>query len=770
MQSGPPVPPSRCLSFIPPSQGLLSFPSLRGPQGRSNPLPILLTLLLTPLTPPTFAQSASTPASTPAPTPPEPQRVEIKASELSDTEQRRREPVAKSVYGREELDKYGDVSVTDVLKRLPGINLQGGNPRFRGLGAGYTLILINGEPAPPGFSLENLSPSQVERIEVTKGPSPEHSAQAVAGTINFILRAAPRQRLREVRLGLGYTLVRPVANLNATYGDRWGDVGVSLPFSAYGWHGGNESQSERLARDVNLDPQHLAIQSVGRWWGSGMSFGPRLQWKWNENHALEWQTFVQNHRFHSRSASSTEVFEGTPPPSVRDSSLNGGYWQMLRTGLQWTRRFAQGQRLEIKAGLQASGSEAHTDTDGDNAAGQRTVVRRTTSEAHEQSQTTSGKFTFPWADSQQLAVGWDVEGRRRQEERSVIENGAPQLVGFEGEPFHARIGRLAFWAQDEWEISSQWSTSLGLRAERLHTQSRSSMDQLSHVSQVISPMVHVNFKIDPKGRDLIRASITRSYRAPDLSRLMARPSISTAYPIDKPNPEISPDRVGNPALQPELSLGMDLAFEKYFSPGGVFSVGLFRRDIKGLVRNALSFGPVPWASAPRWVSRPVNLDHATSSGLEMEVKGRLTELWPQLQAPVGLSLRSALSFYRSKVDGIPGPDNRLESQQPWSWTAGFDHQWAGSPLGFGGNLAFTPQYGVQQTVEQHFEQMRTRNVDVYMTWAFSREAILRASVNNLWPSDTVNRTTLTDVSGLLQGSFNRSTVHTNFNVNLTLKF
>ena len=135
-------------------------------------------------------------------------RSEIKAPELSDTEQRRREPVAKSVYGREELDKYGDVSVTDVLKRLPGINMQGGNPRFRGLGAGYTLILINGEPAPPGFSLENLSPSQVERIEVTKGPSPEHSAQAVAGTINIILRAAPRQRLREVRLGAGYKIGR----------------------------------------------------------------------------------------------------------------------------------------------------------------------------------------------------------------------------------------------------------------------------------------------------------------------------------------------------------------------------------------------------------------------------------------------------------------------------------------------------------------------------------------------------------------------------------
>ena len=63
----------------------------------------------------------------------EPQRVEITASEETDTDKRRREPVAKQIYGREELDRYGDVSVTEVLKRLPGVSLQGGNPRLRGL-------------------------------------------------------------------------------------------------------------------------------------------------------------------------------------------------------------------------------------------------------------------------------------------------------------------------------------------------------------------------------------------------------------------------------------------------------------------------------------------------------------------------------------------------------------------------------------------------------------------------------------------------------------
>ena len=105
------------------------------------------------------------------------ERVEITARQ-TDTELRRRASTAKQVYGREELDKFGDTNVADVLQRLPGVTMQGNSPRLRGLGAGYTLLMINGDPAPPGFALDQLDPSQVERIEVSKGPSASQSAQA----------------------------------------------------------------------------------------------------------------------------------------------------------------------------------------------------------------------------------------------------------------------------------------------------------------------------------------------------------------------------------------------------------------------------------------------------------------------------------------------------------------------------------------------------------------------------------------------------------------
>ena len=78
------------------------------------------------------------------------QRVEVNALRLSDMEMRRKSSVAKQIYGQEEIEKYGDTNLSDVLQRLPGVDVQGGVPRLRGLGAGYTQLLINGDPAPNG--------------------------------------------------------------------------------------------------------------------------------------------------------------------------------------------------------------------------------------------------------------------------------------------------------------------------------------------------------------------------------------------------------------------------------------------------------------------------------------------------------------------------------------------------------------------------------------------------------------------------------------------
>ena len=702
------------------------------------------------------------------------QQVEISAQPSNETEQRRRDPVARTVYGRDELDKYGDTSVSDVLKRLPGVNMQAGNPRLRGLGAGYTLLLINGDPAPPGFSLDNLSPGQVERIEVTRGPSAEHSARAVAGTLNIILREPPRTRQRELGMRLGYQAWAPTAAANGQWGDRDGRLSYTLPLAVYQWRGQADTFSDRRAVDVVGAPQQLRVNGLDQYWGGGFNLSPRLSWKFSETESLSLQLFAQRNNFNNRGFSDTEVLQGAAPTSVDERYVSGGHWQMQRANLQWVQRWSGGARLDVKAGGQASRSEFRNLSDGLNGAGQASLARDSTGANRELSLTSGGKFSQPLGEAHTFALGWDVEQRRRTELRSVVENGAQQLLGYDGQPFEADVLRSALFIQDEWEIAPRWSTYLGLRAERIAISSAGTDAVLRNTSQVVTPIWHINHKLSATGRDLVRASLTRSYKAPELNALMARPSLNSSYPLTGANPQIGPDRVGNPLLKPELASGLDIAFEKYLPQGGVFSIGGFHRRINGLIRNQTSLLTVPWAAVPRWVAMPINLQGASSTGVELELKGRAEELLPAALAVKGLSLRASASLYRSTVQGINGPDNRLEQQQPWSATAGFDHVigqvWGGPHLTYGASLAWTPGYRTQQSSAQAQTTAQLRSLDAYSLWAISRQTSLRLSVNNLLADGTRSLTELQPDSGDLQSTLSTRSGRRSFNAGLLVKF
>ena len=99
------------------------------------------------------------------------------------------------VVGRDEILRHGDGTLSDVLKRQPGITVDASPGkaaaiRMRGMGGGYVALLLNGLPAPAGFALESLGPDVIERIEIQRTATAETSSQAVAGTINVILRRA----------------------------------------------------------------------------------------------------------------------------------------------------------------------------------------------------------------------------------------------------------------------------------------------------------------------------------------------------------------------------------------------------------------------------------------------------------------------------------------------------------------------------------------------------------------------------------------------------
>ena len=56
---------------------------------------------------------------------------------------------------------------------------------------------------------------------------------------------------------------------------------------------------------------------------------------------------------------------------------------------------------------------------------------------------------------------------------------------------------------------------------------------------------------DDKARELLRISIARSVRVPDVASLLPRYALNTTYDRDTPNTPLAADSAGNPLLRPE---------------------------------------------------------------------------------------------------------------------------------------------------------------------------------------------------------------------------
>ena len=689
------------------------------------------------------------------------QRVEIVARQGS-TELRRAASVAKQIYGREELDRYGDTNTLDVLRRLPGVNVDSGGPRMRGLGAGYTQILINGDPAPQGFNLDQLSPSQIERIEVIKAATADQSTQAIAGTINVILKETSRRALSSLRVGVSNGHDRPTGNLNYSISESRGPFNLSLPVSVFEWDRQVRNLVDRKMAGTDGQPALSEQLGTNTSWGWGYNVAPRFNYKISDEQTLSLATFFQKGYWNYSTDYVNRAVSGNPV--FDDNAIQGGYWENRRGNLTWIHRFSEDQRIEIKAGVQ----QFRGGFDLNNLRANVTQLK-TNGNNRDDAITQAGKYSQLLGDQHTLTAGWDLETRERQERRTTTDGaGLALLSAFEGQAFEAKMNRQAFYIQDEWEISPKWQLYLGLRNERIVSESTNTTSPLVNVSSVTSPLAHVTYKFDPKSKDMVRASLTRSYKAPGLNTMLARPVINGAYTnTNVTNTYLSPDRIGNPGLAPELATGLDIAYENYLSNDGILSVGLFHRNLTNVVRNLTVLRQVSWANAPRWITQPQNFSDAVTQGVEFELRGRASDLLPQLLSDAkGLNIRTSVNFYRSSIDALMGPNNRLDGQQPWSANLGFDQRINSLRMTVGGNLSLTPGYDTRQTAEQVLKRSITRGIDVFAMMPLSPTMSFRAAASaGVQQFGPPNGITLTQLSN---GDYVRTDRYAKPQLNLSL--
>jgi outer membrane receptor protein involved in Fe transport len=686
------------------------------------------------------------------------QQVEVKGA-ANAYDPRRDDTASKIVVNNEEIVKYGDTNVLDVLKRVPGVTVsssgRGGEIRMRGLGNGYTQILLNGERAPAGFDISSLSPDVIERIEVLRAASAEFSTQSIAGTINVVLKKAVKAGQRELKLGYGHGSAQNSPTANLQLSDKLGKLSYSFAMNVFQNRFNNEPETiETFVNPAGAitglrqseTPQDARISVV--------NLTPRVNYTFENGDTLTSQSFANWANFSQAEAGRVDTLVGPLPAYPRLNQNMTNHNHAFRQELNWVHKLESGAKLDAKlTGTYVGADNAMYRFGGDNAAAipLRAFIK---SDVVVRGLASTGKYTSSRFEGHALAFGWDGGYLGSDDARRERDAAAPDTPLPGGDEFYdSTVSRLAVYGQDEWNVTPAWSVYLGARWEGIRTSTAgNTYAEVKNSSSVLSPVAQTLYKLPGTKGDQLRLAVTRTYKAPNQQQIIPHRFTSVN------NSQTEPDSIGNPYLKPELALGIDASYEHYWAEGALLSASVSSRRITDYTRNMVVF------DGARWVSTPTNNGNARTYGLELEAKFPLKAV---METATNLDLRASVSRNWSTVESVPGPDNRLDGQTPLSATLGADYK--NGPLTVGGSYVFKNGGFVRVSGNQISYQSVRRDLDLYTLWKFNPKLQLRVATANLLAQDTISQSAYTTAAGT-QTSRTLNPVHRSVRATVEMKF
>lgn len=662
-----------------------------------------------------------------------PQKVVISVSRDA-YDPRRDDTASKSLVTQAEIEKYGDTSVLDILRRVPGITVNGTGVQMRGLGRGYTQVLVNGDRPPPGFAIADISPTLIERIEVVRVATADLSTQAIAGTINIILKRTLSPAKNELRLGYGGERNDHGPNVSMQIADKKGDLGYGIGISA------RHSDEHRVITDEELGREASGRLVLDRYSPfdaksirtSSLSLVPRISFSMAGGDQLTLQSYLFASRENNFGDGYTRTNVGLPPPYPLVRYVNAIRSERARLELNWIKNFEKG-KLEAKFTGGAGSSERDILGEGRTENTEAQKLSRTLRENEFREYTTMGKFIYRAKDTSSFSAGWDAGYKTTdgswQQGNELLPGGTQGTVS---ELSKATVSRLALFAQDEWILRPGWSVYTGARWEGVETKTAgTTYAEARSRSSVFSPLIQSLYKLPGKGERQVRLALTRTYKTPATEDLVpARiPSIN--------NSPSEPDVVGNPALGAELATGIDAAYEHFWSEGAMVSVSASQRRIKNNIRHIIIE-----ESPGYWTSLPMNGGDAVTRSLEIETKFSLRRFLAE--APP-VDIRTSINRNWSKVKSVPGPHNTLAQQVPLSATISADLKTGA--FAYGATFVYR-RGGLSRVTDIQISYLQPRReLDAYASWAVSRKSQLRLSVSNLTGVDRITENEFVEAIG-----------------------
>lgn len=632
------------------------------------------------------------------------------------------------MVGRAEIAAYGDGNLADVLKRQGGIAVVGNEVRMRGLGVGYTQILVDGEPVAQGFTIDSIAPELVERIEIARSPTADRSAQAVAGSINIVLRKRTGGARREDKLSTGYQRGEWSPSASTQASGKQGKLAWSAGATVDSTVRIDAVRTDETLESASARLQARRFSEALRTRSNRLNLAPRLNWTFENGDTLGWNMLAGLVRAHSSMDQHERTLLGEPTAYPDSVAASSAHTASLRSDLAWAHRFDGAGKLTVKGVLDGSRRRGDYLFLGARPDGTQGLARAVASGADERTASLNGKYLAPLGAAHSLGLGWDASRTTRGEHRNQSDTLGGLPAGTRVQDYTARVERVAFFAQDEWTISDTVEGYAGVRWEGLRTATDGAdLARVATSSSVASPILQLLWKLPEKNQ--LRLALARTYKAPLTSNLVPR-----RYTINNNNGPANPDVEGNPALRPELSWGLDLAWERPLGKDGSATLSGYAKRVSDVMTRQL------YRDGASWVERPINNGAAALAGIELDLKA------PVKIRALAFDLRFNAARNWSRVRNVPGPDNTLAEQVPFTANGGIDyrggHGWdAGANLNVRGASTSRTGNGVTDIAG------RTALLDLYWTRTFDAQWRARVSVANALHRGRQASTTYRDADG-----------------------
>jgi iron complex outermembrane recepter protein len=645
-----------------------------------------------------------------APPPPAAETIVVTADIVYRNRSNEVEPIL--VYGADYFQRFEPLTVGDALKRVPSAAflsdvIEADGLRLRGLDPGYTQILVDGERLPGGnadrsFFVDRIPAELIERVEIVRSSSARRSGDAMAGTLNIVLRDGFALDGGFVRLGaLSFNDGEVKPAIGAVYGGELATGRVLVGFNTQGRRSPKEKFSWRYGEPpAGPDTFDNREDQTDLRDGTDTSFN--LNWSLeSESSEVELGLFyVLTDRIEDERSREYDVFSGGSDAPVTGGNLLTDNAQTVlidTSNLSLRGRYGRdmlGGRVTLRASWarfkdERTDSEEEVDFD-------RSTPRFTgdlvTTDLRDTERTARLSYARAFGDiGFEAGLDWQEKERdsdiREVRNRFSIDPGSRTSYDtFTSTPRRFSIAypapepatggvntisesRLDPWVALDgrfgnvrWEAGLRYEfTDVGITDETVDPAQRSSGTDYGFL------LPSASLKWELTDDDRVSVSVARTVRRPSFDFIS--PALLEAELGDN-------DLQGNPDLKPETAIGIDVGYERRLGRQGVAGINVFYRSVSDLIEVA-NTGEEGSEGEGTFVLTPRNTGDGTVFGVELDLSTPLTA--------VGLEHTGVFlnySWLDSDVDDFLG-SRRFNGQAESVLNAGFVQDIPGWGAAFG---------------------------------------------------------------------------------------